>query len=159
MRRFGDWLVGRFFVFLSGSGEPEVIGDDGNLGCPMVYRWTLLDWGWCKVLAHHFAPDTIDVYPHYYSRPFVTLVLTGEYIDIDEGGEEPEWELMSRAAVAYRPARYMHRIQVSSGGAWSIVFMGPTVRSPAADKPKPPSHDYRAYQMSRRYKGTHPPIY
>ena len=147
MRCFGDWLIERFVVFLHGFGEPEIIGD---LDRSVRYRWTLFARRWCRVSIYHFAPHMIDMDSHDHSRSFVTLTLTGEYIDIDEGGGEPKWELMRRAAVAYRSARHTHRVQVSSGGAWLIVFMGPVVRSPLAPA-RLPSISYRCY------KGTGPP--
>lgn len=192
MRHFGDWLMKHFASFLFDLGEPELIG---NPDCPLMYRWTLLDLGWCKLSVHYFLPNTIDVDPHDHPRSFVTFIVAGEYIDIEESGEEPVWELMRRGAVVYRQAQHLHRVHVSAGGAWSIVVMGPLVRSwgfrrgktwwpwkhyvktfggehsrceeaRLSDEPKTPpidegaeGCDRRAYLMSRRYKGTQPPIH
>lgn len=81
----------------------EVIGPPD---CPILYRWTLLEWGrrsakscfrtsrdgapvesgstarW-KLMVHRFPPNADDRDAHDHPRPFVTLMLWGGYDDLE----------------------------------------------------------------------------
>jgi len=137
----------------------EVIGPPE---CPILHRWTLIGEqrhgdetarpARVKVMLHHFLPNADDRACHDHPRPFVTIVLRGDYDDMkpcpscDGRGTRPEhgaWggrtracgrcgaagvvlrERMRAGVIRYRPARHVHRTKVGPRGCWTIVIMGP----------------------------------
>lgn len=117
-------------------GEPEVIG---NEECPVMYRWTLVNRFGCKLLLHHFLPNGDDPEPHDHPFDFVTLVLSGSYIDEswDEIGRltgsqglafVKVEERMTRGMLRRRRAEHMHRTLISPNGCWTIIATGPKRR-------------------------------
>lgn len=134
--------------------QPEVIGP---VGCPIMFRWTLLDLGFVKLLRHEFPPGADDADPHDHPRSFVTFVYEGSYIDVtvcpDCDGHRyvpapppagTEWpykvvgcvgcdgtaercEEVEAPAFRYRDATHTH-ITRSPSGAKTLVLMGPVKR-------------------------------
>lgn len=117
--------------------EREVIGQEV---CPLMLRWTLLDWGFVKAMIHYFPAEVSDRDPHDHPRPFVTLVLRGNYRDESwvriAGGTEPDEaqigeivkERIDAGAFRYRPATHLHIVETDAVGCWTLVVMGPIVR-------------------------------
>lgn len=117
--------------------ETEVIGQEE---CPMMLRWEFLDWGFVKAMVHYFPPEVSDRDPHDHPRPFITLVLRGNYRDeswvVCNPKARPEdtkigvrrTERLFAGAFRYRPARYLHIVETDERGCWTIVVMGPKVR-------------------------------
>lgn len=111
----------------------------GEPACPLFYRWLLGGWSRrrpasqstheCKIMLHHFLPDTADLdAPHDHPWPFVTIVLRGGYIDthIPDPARPHRTvrTLLSAPAIAFRPARYAHTTETASQGAWTLVITG-----------------------------------
>lgn len=112
----------------------------GEPDCPLFVRWTLFSWRRrrpesqstheSKAFVHHFMPDTADLdAPHDHPWPFLTVVLRGGYIDEhfpdpDRAPHHSVRTLLSAPAIAFRPARYVHRTVTESEGAWTVVITG-----------------------------------
>lgn len=95
--------------------------------CPLIYRWTLLDFGKKvgKVMVHYFLPTQRDRDPHDHPRSFVTLVLRGGYDDIQPNGTVDQ---VRGPAIRFRPAAHAHITVAGKRGAWTVVIMGPLER-------------------------------
>jgi hypothetical protein len=139
--------------------EPEVIGVPE---CPLLYRWTLLKVGKmpypnaksrssdmgtahsvCKVMVHHFLPESRDRHTHDHPWSFITVVLHGEYIDeslcgtcrgTDRScpnceGSGHVVELMTAGRIRYRNAHHAHKTFTGEGGCWTLVIAGPITRA------------------------------
>jgi hypothetical protein len=115
----------------------EVIGQEA---CPLMLRWTFLDWGFLKAMIHYFPAEISDRDPHDHPRPFVTFVLRGNYRDESwKPGDEthtasgielppPHCERVSAGAIKYRSAKHLHIVETDVLGCWTLVVMGPIVR-------------------------------
>jgi hypothetical protein len=117
--------------------EVEVIGQES---CPMMLRWEFLNWGFVKAMVHYFPAEVSDRDPHDHPRPFVTLVLRGNYRDESwlpgdtthtASGIElppPHGERIHTGAFRYRRADHLHIVETDGVGCWTLVVMGPVVR-------------------------------
>lgn len=119
--------------------EVEVIGQEA---CPLMLRWTFLDWGFVKTMIHYFPAETTDRDPHDHPRPFVTLVLRGNYRDESWDWREFSWdprkkqewknertvERVRAGAFRYRRAEHLHIVETDAVGCWTLVVMGPIMR-------------------------------
>lgn len=117
--------------------ECEVIGQEV---CPLMLRWTFLDRGFVRAMVHYFPAEVSDRDPHDHPRPFLTLVLRGNYRDESweriSGGTEPDEAQIGRmvkerlhaGAFRYRSANHLHIVETDEVGCWTLVVMGPVVR-------------------------------
>jgi hypothetical protein len=119
--------------------EREVIGQES---CPLMLRWTFLDWGFVKAMIHYFPAEVSDRDPHDHPRPFVTLVLRGSYRDESWDWREFSWdprkkkewknertvERVRAGAFRFRRAEHLHIVETDEVGCWTLVVMGPVVR-------------------------------
>lgn len=107
----------------------EVIGQEA---CPLMLRWTFLDWGFVKAMIHYFPAEISDRDPHDHPRSFVTFVLRGNYRDESWPREgrpgTKRLERLKPGAVKYRPATHMHIVETDARACWTLVVMGPIVR-------------------------------
>lgn len=135
-----------------GFFKREVIGPPD---CPLMYRWTILNLKFVKLLVHRFLPDADDLAVHDHPRPFVTIILSGGYDDLQPCPCQDDTsygrlidalkanrlecpydcndglilgDRLRRGAIRYRSAEHKHRTQVGPKGCWSICIMGPLVR-------------------------------
>lgn len=92
--------------------------------CPILHRWTLLKVAGCKLLLHHFLPESRDRDPHDHPCSFVTLVLRGGYVDISSAGRDR----LRAGSVRRRRAEHRHVTIAGPRGAWTLVVMGPKRR-------------------------------
>jgi hypothetical protein len=135
--------------------KPEVIGQPE---CPILHRWTLLQFGrrvqegsgvarQYKLLLHHFLPHADDRDPHDHPRSFLTLVLKGGYDDISTHYTEDDvvhkyapvgpstaglrgvvTDRLRTGSIRFRSAEHQHTTSVHPDGAWTLVLMGPLRR-------------------------------
>lgn len=121
--------------------EVEIIGQEA---CPLMMRWEFLDVGFLKAMVHYFPAEVSDRDPHDHPRPFVTLVLRGNYRDeswvplpFDERQESevqtgslgvPAMERLHAGSFRYRSAEHLHIVETDAVGCWTLVVMGPIVR-------------------------------
>lgn len=101
--------------------KPELIGP---VACPILSRWTLVQRFGCKLMLHHFHPETEDNPLHDHPWHFISLVLWGNYEDITYGKSE----IVKAPAVKYRPALHLHRTKTRTRGAWTLVLALPKTR-------------------------------
>lgn len=126
----------------------EVIGQPE---CPILHRWTIINAGSWKLLLHHFLPTSRDRDPHDHPRAFVTVVVRGDYVDVQpracKRGHVGHYDdatfcqtcgapildevadHVRAPAIRYRPATHTHKTYAGERGAWTIVVMGPLVRA------------------------------
>lgn len=106
----------------------------GPQDCPIIYRWTLREWGKLtpdpskpermvhngpKLLLHRFPGYADDRDPHDHPRGFWTFILAGYYWDITA----KRTRKMRPGMAAWRPAEYQHITRCGREGAWSVVLM------------------------------------
>lgn len=103
----------------------EIISGGGGEGCEIMIRWTLLKLRGCKVLVHHFLPDSRDIDQHDHPASFLTIILKGRYVDETLNGPE----LLKAGSVRWRPAEHRHSTVTGREGAWTLVFMAPKRRA------------------------------
>lgn len=117
--------------------EVEIIGQEA---CPLMMRWEFLDVGFLKAMIHYFPAEVSDRDPYDHPRPFVTLVLRGNYRDESweriAGGYDAYTTQIGRVvkerlhagSFRYRPAEHLHIVETDAVGCWTLVVMGPIVR-------------------------------
>jgi hypothetical protein len=114
----------------------------GRAECPYIRRW-IVDLGPLgSIRLHHWLTDDDGRALHDHPWGFLTLVLSGSYVDI----HEPSWiqrhgylhserlyrgllrrEVMSRGALRWRPAYHTHTVHTT--GAWTILWAQPKKRN------------------------------
>lgn len=110
--------------------RPEVIGVPE---CPILHRWELVRAFGCKLMLHHFLPESRDRDPHDHPADFLTLVLAGRYDDISypydprmEAGidrMETEVERMRPGMIRRRLGTHRHVTIAGPRGCWTLVLM------------------------------------
>jgi hypothetical protein len=110
--------VRRLRAFLT---NPEIIGPSE---CPLIYRWTLVNTRFGKLLVHRFLPHADDRAEHDHPSSFLTIVLRGHYVDENPNGRD----FVRAPTIRWRPATHRHRTRVGPRGCLTIVVMGPKRR-------------------------------
>lgn len=107
-----------------------------------MFRWTMLDFGFVKLLQHRFQPLAYDKDPHDHPRSFLTLVVRGGYDDVqpcscDAHARDRAAMLACSAtkidqvrapAIRFRRAEHAHITTGGPKGALTFVVMGPLRR-------------------------------
>lgn len=111
------------------SGEPhQLVGPPAD---PYLRRWFLVPRNrWGNVYLHQFLrsddPDALHNHPW----AFVSLCVWNSYVEVTESGRRSRHP----GSLAFRPARYTHRIEVTDSGSarrrtcWTVVVTGPKVQ-------------------------------
>lgn len=102
--------------------KKEIIG---VLECPLMFRWTVFDFGKIKGMLHYFLPTQRDRDFHDHPRSFVTFILRGGYDDIQLDGTI---DCVRAPTVRQRHAEHAHITVAGAKGCWTFVIMGPKVR-------------------------------
>src|SRR4051794_15603879 len=76
----------------------------GKPECPYMRRW-VLNFYWFSIRLHHWYSSDDQRYPHDHPWWFVSMVLSGGYMDVTEVGEE----LVNQGWITYRPACHKHK--------------------------------------------------
>lgn len=100
----------------------EIIGPEA---CPIMRRRTLFASKWLKVLWHEFMPNASDRSHHDHPRSFVTLMLRGDYFDVQP---DETVDHVCAPTIRVRPAEHAHITEVGPRGAKTLVVMGPLRR-------------------------------
>lgn len=119
-----DWKPG--IIWGQELGKPE---------CPYLKRW-VLNFGKFSIRLHHWIGSDDPRYMHDHAWGFYTLVLKGGYTDISQIGDIPAdhtypstlRQHLKRGSLTYRPAHHRHTVQTDSGGAWTLLLVGPFKR-------------------------------
>lgn len=85
-----------------------------------MYRYRLLRTRWGGLYLHEIIRSDADLCLHNHPWRFVTLILSGGYLE-ELTGRVFKWR--EAGSFLYRPAKFAHRIEVSSP-AWSLVWVG-----------------------------------
>jgi hypothetical protein len=105
------WATKPFQVRLKEPlGKPE---------CPYAYRWVLIFLGY-SIRIHHFLRSDDKRYLHDHGWWFLTFILSGSYVDVNEH----ERDELKRFQFRYRPAMHKHYVEVPVGGCWTILITG-----------------------------------
>ena len=110
-------LLTRFFRL------EEINGADR---CPTyLYRWTLFHCRWFGVYVHHFVGDDWSRDLHDHPKRFISIGLSGRYIE-----ETPKGERLFRAPwFRSFPAEHIHRLRLVDGkDCWTLVIVLRAVR-------------------------------
>lgn len=124
--------TGRTWLAQLLTGEPHQV--IGHADRPYLLRWYLIKPNrFCNLYFHRFVGSD-DPTPHDHPWPFVTLVLAGTYIEVDQQFRERR---RRRGSIAFRPATWRHTVQLLSNPTGSephelpcstIVLTGPRLR-------------------------------
>ena len=111
------------------TGRPhQLVGPAGD---PYLKRWFLIPRNrWGNVYLHEFLrsddPDALHNHPW----AFLSLCVRGSYVEVTESGRRSR----RPGGVAFRQARFAHRIEVTGSGSarprpcWTVVVTGPKVQ-------------------------------
>lgn len=102
----------------------EEINNGGR--CPTyMYRWRLLRLPWVQVYLHHFVKDDWSKDRHDHPKRFISIGLSGCYIE-----ETPQGERTYRAPwVRTFPATHIHRLRlIDQKPCWTVVIVLKVVR-------------------------------
>lgn len=115
---FWNWLLGRSDIYL----------DDGSDDCYME-RWRIVQTPWFQLRVHHILRSDYDRALHDHPFDFISLILSGSYMEITPESEAPiRWPL--RLPHVYLPgelnikrAENLHRL-VLEAPVWTLVLAG-----------------------------------
>jgi hypothetical protein len=99
---------------------------NGELCPTYMFRWRLLRLPWFQIYLHHFVGDDWAGDRHDHPKRFVSIGLSGEYVE-----ETPEGERIYRAPwIRTFPATHTHRIRLSKPeqDCWTVVIALRAVR-------------------------------
>lgn len=114
----------------------EVIDGDGAFR-PHFYRWTLFRGFGRALYLHHFVSSDSWRDPHDHPRPFTSIGLKGEYVEVERIPFHGTWRGLERAHRYRAPwfrsfgANHIHRIELIpdetgvEGDCWTLVWVGP----------------------------------
>lgn len=84
-----------------------------------LFRWTLLACRWFAVYLHHFVGDDWSLDMHDHPKRFVSIGLSGRYIE-----ETPAGERLYRAPwIRTFPAEHIHRLRLCGRDCWTLVIV------------------------------------
>ncbi len=130
-----------FIIYNQALGKPE---------CPYLRRW-VINFGLFSIRLHKWIRGDDPRHLHDHPWNFITIVLSGNYTDITETGEEP----LSRWSIRYRAALHKHTVKTT--GCWTLLLTGPEKRVWGFWITRRTGHPYwvRASRYFRK-KGHHP---
>jgi hypothetical protein len=116
-------------------GEPHIIIGEGP--DPYLYRWFVIPRNrFLNVYLHKFLRSDDDRALHDHPWPFFSWLLKGEYLEY--AGTPPNPHPRRRWSVAYRPAKWLHRVALvcrfnpdgtyGEQPAWTLIVTGPKIR-------------------------------
>jgi hypothetical protein len=103
-------------------------------GEPYLVRWTLLSTPWFSIKIHHIlkADGGRDLHDHPWW--FLSFVLRGRYVEKVPAPEKNARDMVEHREIRrfrfnFKRAEGLHSIvDVSPGGAWTLVLTGPRIR-------------------------------
>ena len=87
--------------------------------CPYAYRWVFIFFGY-SIRIHHFIFSDDDRALHDHGWWFITMVISGSYVDVSTDGEDR----LERGSIRFRKAKHRHYVKVPKSGCWTILFTG-----------------------------------
>jgi hypothetical protein len=91
----------------------------GRPECPYLVRYTFIFFNY-SVRLHHWIRSDVGPYLHDHACNFYSFVLKGSYVNVT-----PEGRIQVKAGYGwYSKADRRHRLEIPSGGAWTILFCG-----------------------------------
>jgi|SRR5579859_6280632 len=93
----------------------RVIG--AERGSPLLIRYFLLRSAILGIYLHKLCRSDEDRALHDHPWTFVSIILTGGYIEHTPDGQRRYWP----GAILYRPAEWQHRLELDRP-AWTLVF-------------------------------------
>jgi hypothetical protein len=116
---------------------------EGTTDSVYMTRYSLVMCRLGEIAFHRFyRSDGNDMHDHPW--PFVSIVLWRGYREHTPRGVKRIWPGM----VLFRPARWVHRVELVGPSAWTLVIKGPRVRMWGY-------HTARGWQMFRDYWKEH----
>lgn len=82
-------------------------------------RW-VINFGLFSIRLHHWYRSDDKRAEHDHPSWFITLVLKGSYTD--------QGELLTPGSIRFRRATYKHIVDVTPGGAWTLLIFGRKTR-------------------------------
>jgi hypothetical protein len=102
----------------------QVIGGDcSETRGPLLVRYYILHTRWFGVYLHHLMRSDIERHQHDHPWPFVSILLTGSYVEHTPEGATRR----KRGSVLFRPACWIHRLELKQP-IWTLVLVGRTCR-------------------------------
>lgn len=95
----------------------------GRDECPYMQRWAL-ETPWGSLRVHRWISSDDHRYFHDHAWWFLTLVISGEYTDVNPKGRDR----MKAGSIRFRPANHQHTVEVKPPGCWTILLTGPHIR-------------------------------
>jgi hypothetical protein len=91
----------------------------GLPGCPYLYRWTLILFGY-SIRLHHWIKSDDRRYFHDHSCDLISIIIKGKYKNVTPDG--------TFEARAWRPrkmkATVRHYLDIPKEGAWTVILCG-----------------------------------
>lgn len=125
--RLAQWLEARRLVV-----PDHLLHADGSR---YMERYWIFSMPWLSLRLHRICTADLDRHLHDHPWPFVSIVLSGSYIEVRpvtrgpafHGGEcELTVSTHRRAgSIALRHATDRHRIVCVIGDVWTLIFLGP----------------------------------
>lgn len=115
-------LTTRWLRWMERRGSHRSISRDGQ---PYLERYFLLRLGRCALFLHVFLDSDIDDV-HDHPWPWSRLILKGSYRE-----HHHDWTFDDCGPgnlVLWRPARDLHRVELTDGLVWTLFFHGPRCR-------------------------------
>ena len=86
---------------------------------PYLHRWTFIFFGF-SIRVHHWFGS--DVGPHFHDHAcnFVSFLFKGSYTNQTPNGSR----FIKAPFIWYANGAAKHRLEISEGGAWTILFCG-----------------------------------
>lgn len=132
------WFIARVCVPRHEYRKGHLHHADGSL---YMGRWGLFETRWLSARVHHIASADDDRALHDHPWNFVSLVLSGGYLELRPAEIEPRWcqldgmvwELVNgferrAGSVAFRRATDRHRVVQVDPGTYTLFIYGPTVQ-------------------------------
>ena len=114
----------------SRDGVPDIHGMPCDVieqhGHPYMERFYLLGQkmaGGSSMRYHHIVASDDEVM-HDHPWDFVSIILSGSYLETTSAGEEQ----YGTGTVLVRPAEQLHRLTLVDGPVWTMVVLGPPRR-------------------------------
>lgn len=103
---------------------PKIIGGECSetLG-PLLIRYKIFDSRYFGIFLHHLMRSDIERDKHDHPWSFLTILLTGEYVEHTLCGKKR----YTQGSILWRAAEWQHALQLNKP-MWTLVFVGPTRR-------------------------------
>lgn len=91
----------------------------GLLGCPYLYRWTLIFFGF-SIRLHHWIKSDDRRFFHDHACNFYSIVLKGEYKNVTPEGVKE----VKAPSIWFGRAEQRHYLDIPKEGAWTLLLCG-----------------------------------